>query len=228
MNTWLVCASLPLVAGLLPVVRATARGPLGHRVMAQNCGASVVCLVLLLLAQGYGRPSSTGLALVTAVLGPVGTLVFARLLADELDEAPRWAPTVTALTVAATAPVVIASCVATGPGRAAVKVVFVGVLLAGALVAGPVPESAARVGRAFGTAEPPHWTVSGLVLGLVPTALAVGLAAAGVRGPARPEPYGWTKPLRLLHSGHIGDYVVRLLAGITLLGALTLPGVLTG
>ncbi|MEU6273157.1 complex I subunit 5 family protein [Streptomyces populi] len=102
------------------------------------------------------------------------------------------------------------------------------VLLAGTLVAGPLPAFAARAGRAFGTGEAPHWTVPGFVLGLVSTALAVGLAVAGVRGPARREPYGWTKPLRLLHSGHIGDYVVWLLAGITLLGALTLPGVLTG
>ncbi|MEU6273161.1 MrpF/PhaF family protein [Streptomyces populi] len=130
MNTWLVCASLLLVAGLPPVVWGTARGPLGHRVMAQNCGTSVVCLVMLLLAQGYERPSYTDLALVTAVLGPVGTLVFARLLAGEMDGTPRWGRAVTALTVAATAPVVVASCVATGPGRAAVKVVFTGALLA--------------------------------------------------------------------------------------------------
>ncbi|OIJ68395.1 MrpF/PhaF family protein [Streptomyces mangrovisoli] len=130
MNAWLACAALLLVAGLLPVVWGTARGPLGHRAMAQNCGTSVVCLVMLLLAQGYGRPAYTDLALVLAVLGPVGTLVFARLLADELGEAPRWARPATALAVGATALVVIASCVATGPGRAAVKVALVGVLLA--------------------------------------------------------------------------------------------------
>ncbi|MFF2364556.1 MrpF/PhaF family protein [Streptomyces sp. NPDC058122] len=145
MNAWLVCAALLLVAGLLPVVWGTARGPLGHRAVAQNCGTSVVCLVLVLLAQGYRRPSYTDLALVLAVLGPVGTLVFARLLNGELGEAPRWARPATALTVAATVPIVIAACVATGPGRAAVKVVLIGVLLAvGNLIASRTLSAAAH------------------------------------------------------------------------------------
>jgi multisubunit Na+/H+ antiporter MnhF subunit len=128
-NAWLVCASALLVAGLVPVVWGVATGPLGRRVVAQNFGTSVVCLVMLLLAQGYDRPSYTDLALVLAVLGPVGTLVYARLLADELGESPPWARAATVLAVVVTAPVVIASCVATGPGRAAVKLVVVGVLL---------------------------------------------------------------------------------------------------
>ncbi|OIJ68399.1 complex I subunit 5 family protein [Streptomyces mangrovisoli] len=102
------------------------------------------------------------------------------------------------------------------------------VLLGGALVAGLLPGFATRVGEAFDAGNPPHWTAEGLVLGLVSAALAVVLAGASVRGPVRREPHAWTKPLRRLHSGHIGDYVVWLLAGITLLGALALPGVLAG
>ncbi|MGQ4378657.1 complex I subunit 5 family protein [Streptomyces sp. SAS_267] len=102
------------------------------------------------------------------------------------------------------------------------------VLLVGALAAGLAPVLATSVGDAFGAHEPPRWTAAGLVLGSVSAALATGLAAAGVRGPARRQPYGWTKPLRRLHSGHIGDYVVWLLAGTALLGALGLPGILTG
>jgi multicomponent Na+:H+ antiporter subunit D len=102
------------------------------------------------------------------------------------------------------------------------------VLLVGALAAGLAPGLAASVGDAFGAHEPPHWTAAGLVLGSASAALAAGLAVAGVRGPAGRQPYSWTKPLRRLHSGHIGDYVVWLLAGTALLGALGLPGVLTG
>lgn len=92
-----------------------ATGSLGRRVVAQNCGTSVVCLVMLLLAQGYDRPAYTDLALVLAVLGPVGTLVYARLLADELGESPPKAQLPTVLAAAATVPVVIASCVAMRP-----------------------------------------------------------------------------------------------------------------
>ncbi|MCX5387165.1 complex I subunit 5 family protein [Streptomyces sp. NBC_00083] len=103
-------------------------------------------------------------------------------------------------------------------------------LLAGALAVGLVPAVAAAVGRAFDAtrAHAPHWTLPGLLLGLASTALAVGLAGAAVRGPARREPYAWTEPLRRLHSGHIGDYVAWLLVGTALLGGLALPGILTG
>ncbi|MEV6197831.1 hypothetical protein AB0M19_36220 [Streptomyces sp. NPDC051920] len=80
------------------------------------------------------------------------------------------------------------------------------------------------MGEAFDAATPLHWTPSGLLLGIVSAALAV----AGVRGRAHQEPYAWTRPLRRLHSGRIGDYVVWFLAGITLLSALALPGVLAG
>lgn len=64
-------------------------GPLRRRVVAQNQATLLVCLALLLLAQGFGRSSAyTDLALVLAVLGPVGTLVYARLLADDLADDP--------------------------------------------------------------------------------------------------------------------------------------------
>ncbi len=103
-------------------------------------------------------------------------------------------------------------------------------LLAGSLTAGMVPGLGTAVGRAFGV-EPDHmpqWTPLGALLGLASAALGAGLAAAAVRGPAHREPRPWTEPLRRLHSGHIGDYVAWLLMGTALLGALALPGVLTG
>ncbi|MBB6417731.1 hypothetical protein ACIBQ5_25885 [Streptomyces massasporeus] len=37
---------------------------------------------------------------------------------------------------------------------------------------------------------------------------------------------GRALPLRRLPSGHVGDYVARLLVGTSLLGASALPGVL--
>lgn len=54
------------------------------------------------------------------------------------------------------------------------------------------------------------------------------LVRAAVRGPTRQEAHSWTTPLRRMHSGHIGDYVVWLLAGTTLIGALSLPGIVAG
>ncbi|GAA0589690.1 complex I subunit 5 family protein [Streptomyces crystallinus] len=103
-------------------------------------------------------------------------------------------------------------------------------LLAGSLTTGLVPALAHATGRAFGVDahQAPHWTPPGVMLGLASAALAAGLATAAVRGGARREPYRWSEPLRRLHSGHIGDYVAWLLAGTALLGALALPGVLTG
>jgi multicomponent Na+:H+ antiporter subunit D len=104
------------------------------------------------------------------------------------------------------------------------------VLLALSLTVGAVPAFATAVGHAVsGRAAPaPHWTLTGVLLGLTSTLLALGLAAFAV---TRPKPLGessWTAPLRRLQSGHIGDYVAWLLLGTTLLAALALPTILDG
>lgn len=101
-------------------------------------------------------------------------------------------------------------------------------LLIGAVAAGLAPWLATSVGDAFGAHHAPHWTPAGTFLGFVSGALAVGLAAVAVHGPTPQEAHRWTTPLRRMHSGHIGDYVVWLLAGTTLIGALSLPGIVTG
>jgi multisubunit Na+/H+ antiporter MnhF subunit len=79
-----------LVLGLAPcgwvASRATTAVP---RLIAANLAGTLACSVLLLLAQGYGRTSYVDLALVAALLAPVGTLVFTRLLADLPDEPDR-------------------------------------------------------------------------------------------------------------------------------------------
>ncbi|MEV6721794.1 complex I subunit 5 family protein [Streptomyces xanthochromogenes] len=116
-----------------------------------------------------------------------------------------------------------------GPlGRVPVTMIAVpAFLLAGSLTTGLVPGLARAVGRAFG-AEPqhaPHWTPTGLLLGVASAALGAGLAWAAIQSPPGREPHAWMRPLRRLHSGHIGDYVAWLLVGTALLGGLALPGV---
>lgn len=127
----MLAATVTLGGGVGATLWGVATGPLRRRVVAQNLTTALACPALLLLSQGYDRPSYVDLALVLALLGPVGTLVFARLLADELTEDPprTWGVTYAAAGVGAA--VVLALCVATGPGRAMVKLLVVGALLIG-------------------------------------------------------------------------------------------------
>ncbi|MFH8345235.1 complex I subunit 5 family protein [Streptomyces sp. NPDC018045] len=118
-------------------------------------------------------------------------------------------------------------------------------LLAGALAVGLVPALHEAVGRAADAfldragyaaavlhtppaasvpTPGPHWSVAGVGLGLLSAALACGLAWWAVRRPRDPaQPSRWAAPVRRLHSGHIGDYVAFVLAGIVLVAALLLP-----
>lgn len=100
------------------------------------------------------------------------------------------------------------------------------VLLAGALAAGVVPGIAGAVGHALDEAIPgkadhgPAWSAAGVLLGLLSTVLAAALATVAVRRPDRLGGPDRFRPLRRLHSGHVGDYVAWLVAGASLLGAL--------
>ncbi|MYX96723.1 NADH-quinone oxidoreductase subunit D [Streptomyces sp. SID486] len=106
------------------------------------------------------------------------------------------------------------------------------VLLAAALAVGVVPGFGDVVARSVneagsgGARVSVHWTVHGVLLGVVSAALAVALAALAVTRPRWVAAPGWAVPLRRLQSGHVGDYVAWLLVGATVLGALALPGVL--
>ncbi|MFF8941945.1 monovalent cation/H+ antiporter complex subunit F [Streptomyces sp. NPDC014864] len=131
MNGWILTASCVLAAGLGAVLWGVTTGPLRRRAVAQNLSTAVACPALLLLAQGYDRPSYVDLALLLALLGPVGTLVFARLLAAELAEDPPRARAATWVCAGLGALVVLALCAVTGPGRATVKLLAVGALLIG-------------------------------------------------------------------------------------------------
>ncbi|PPS83616.1 complex I subunit 5 family protein [Streptomyces sp. MH60] len=108
-------------------------------------------------------------------------------------------------------------------------------LLAGALAAGAVPAFGTAVAHAMSEATSAglvhtsvHWTPPGVGLGLLSTVLAVALAAVAVVRPGLLAAPGRALPLRRLQSGHIGDYVAWLLVGTTVLGALALPGILSG
>ncbi|WP_435253067.1 complex I subunit 5 family protein [Streptomyces tendae] len=108
-------------------------------------------------------------------------------------------------------------------------------LLGGAIAAGAVPAFGNAVARAMSEATSAglvhtsvHWTPLGVGLGLLSTVLAVALAALAVGRPGLLAAPGWALPLRRLQSGHIGDYVAWLLVGTTVLGALALPGILSG
>ncbi|WNM33119.1 monovalent cation/H+ antiporter complex subunit F [Streptomyces sp. Li-HN-5-11] len=131
MNGWILAAAVVLTVGMGATLWGVATGPLGRRVVAQNLSNSIVCPGLLLLAQGYGRTSYVDLALVLALLGPVGTLVFARLLADELADDPPQAWGATWAVAAVGTVVVLVLCAVTGPGRAMVKLLVVGALVVG-------------------------------------------------------------------------------------------------
>jgi multicomponent Na+:H+ antiporter subunit D len=74
------------------------------------------------------------------------------------------------------------------------------------------------------------WTATGVLLGLLSTALALALASAAVWGPrsrqstaravralAEQTARRVIMPLRRLHSGLVGDYVMWLTAGVAVL-----------
>lgn len=131
MNGWLLAATVVLGGGVGATVWGVATGPLRRGVVAQNLSTALACPGLLLLAQGYDRPAYVDLALVLALLGPVGTLVFARLLTGELADDPPRARGLTWAAAGLGAAVVLALCVAEGPSRAMLKVLLTGVLLIG-------------------------------------------------------------------------------------------------
>ncbi|MCG6494213.1 monovalent cation/H+ antiporter complex subunit F [Kitasatospora sp. A2-31] len=83
MNAWLLAAAVLAVGGLGACLPLALRGEPQHRLAGLNLAATLTSVVLLLLAQGFGRTSYTDLALDLAVLAPAGTLVFTRLLTGE-------------------------------------------------------------------------------------------------------------------------------------------------
>jgi multicomponent Na+:H+ antiporter subunit F len=79
MNVWLIAATV-LLLGLIPCGVVCLTAPVMDRLVALQLAGVVSTLVLLLLAQGFQRPSYIDLALTLAVLSFTGGLTFARFL----------------------------------------------------------------------------------------------------------------------------------------------------
>ncbi|MEA2506279.1 MAG: multicomponent Na+:H+ antiporter subunit [Actinomycetota bacterium] len=79
MNVWLL-AAFALILGLIPCAVVIFREPPMDRLVGLELSSTIVSLLLLLLAQGFHRPSLFDLALTVALLSFAGSLVFARFL----------------------------------------------------------------------------------------------------------------------------------------------------
>jgi multicomponent Na+:H+ antiporter subunit F len=78
-NAWLVSGTALLV-GVLPCLVVCLRAPIMDAVVALELTGVVVTLVLLVLAEGFDRPSYMALPLVLAALSFAGSLVYVRFL----------------------------------------------------------------------------------------------------------------------------------------------------
>ena len=83
MNVWLWGAT-GLLVGLVPCGWVALRATRVDAVVGLQTAASVTTLVLLLLAEGFQRPTYMTLPLALAFLNVVGTLIFARFLGRHL------------------------------------------------------------------------------------------------------------------------------------------------
>lgn len=88
MNAWLLALAVLLTLGMPPCLWAAGRGTAVERLPGLSLATALVTAVLLLSAQAFGRSSVADLALVLAVLGPAGTLVFTRFLGGRSIDAP--------------------------------------------------------------------------------------------------------------------------------------------
>ena len=79
MNVWLIAASI-LLLGLIPYGVVCLTAPVVDRLVALQMASVMGTLILLLLAEGFHRPSYVDLALSLALLSFAGGLTFARFL----------------------------------------------------------------------------------------------------------------------------------------------------
>ena len=79
MNPWLVAAGV-MTAALVPCGIVCLRGTAADRLAGLEAAGLIATLILLLMAEGFGRQPFTDLALALALLSFGGGLVFARVL----------------------------------------------------------------------------------------------------------------------------------------------------
>jgi multisubunit Na+/H+ antiporter MnhF subunit len=82
-NVWLIAATV-LLAGLIPCGWLILRAQLVDALVALELGSTLVTVVLVLLAEGFGRSSYFTVPVVLAALSFVGTLVFLRFVGERL------------------------------------------------------------------------------------------------------------------------------------------------
>ena len=79
MNPWLITATV-MAAALVPCGIVCLRGSAPDRLAGLEAASLIATLVLLLMAEGFGRQPFVDLALALALLSFGGGLVFARFL----------------------------------------------------------------------------------------------------------------------------------------------------
>lgn len=84
MNAFL-WAGTALLALELPLVLFASFAPRLDGVVALETGATIFVLALVVLAQGFHRPSYTVLGLIASILIFAGSMVFVRFFEQELD-----------------------------------------------------------------------------------------------------------------------------------------------
>ncbi|NGN68852.1 hypothetical protein G5C51_33785 [Streptomyces sp. A7024] len=88
MNPWLLTAAALISADVPAALWSACQGAAERRLPALSLFGTLTAVLMLLVAQGTGRSSYVDLALVQALLGPVGVLVFARGLVRERSDDP--------------------------------------------------------------------------------------------------------------------------------------------
>jgi multisubunit Na+/H+ antiporter MnhF subunit len=81
MNVWFIGATALLVS-LIPVAWVMIRGDILEALVALELTGTIVCVVLLLISEGFKRNSYYTLPLVLAFTNFVGVLIFVRFLGD--------------------------------------------------------------------------------------------------------------------------------------------------
>lgn len=82
MNAWTLAAAVLLVA-LVPLGVVLLRAPLADALVALELAGTIGVLALLLLAEGFSRPSYFVVPLTLAPLSAVGAVLFARFLPSQ-------------------------------------------------------------------------------------------------------------------------------------------------
>jgi multisubunit Na+/H+ antiporter MnhF subunit len=83
MNEWEIAAGV-LVVGLLPCLAVCLWADASHGLVALQVGSVLLTTVLMVLSEGQQRQPFIDLAIISALMGIVGSLAFARMMERDL------------------------------------------------------------------------------------------------------------------------------------------------